>query len=219
MGDFCYNNYMNSFTKKEVNFLKSLNTPAKVQDFLNSLKFNFEQNGGKKIPTLKSPLFTLRTKTAHCMEGALLGAYILSMHGFKPLILHLKTLKGDYDHIITPFKIDGFWGALSKTNHCVLRYREPIYRNIRELCMSYFHEYFLDNGQKTLRYYSRPMNLNIFEKGWEVLEGDLWGIDEEIDKIKHFEILPKNYQRKSREKLRKADSIEIQAGKIEEYKK
>lgn len=206
---------MNNFTKKEIKFLKSLNTPEKVQDFLNTLEFNFEQKGGVKIPTLKSPLFTLRASNAHCMEGALLGAYILSMHGFKPLILHLKTIKGDYDHIIAPFKIGIFWGALSKTNHAVLRYREPIYRNIHELCISYFHEYFLNNGKKTLRQYSQPLNLNTFEKGWEFLDGDLWGIDEAIDKTKHYDILPKNYKRK----FRKADRIEIQAGEIEEYKK
>ncbi len=198
---------MSKFTQKEIRFLKSLNTPTKVQDFLNTLKFNFENENGQVIPTLKSPLFTLRAKSAHCMEGALLGAYTLSIHGFKPLILHLKTTKEDFDHVIAVFEIDGFWGALSKTNHSVLRYRDPIYKSIRELCVSYFHEYFLDNGAKTLRQYSHPLNLNIFEDGWEVIEGDLWGIDEELDKVKHYDVLPKNFQKK----LRKTDDIEILA--------
>ena len=192
--------------------MKKLNTPAKVQDFLNSLRFNFEGNGKE---TIKSPIRVLREKNAHCMEGALLGAYILSLHGHKPLILHLQTTKGDFDHIITLFKEDGLWGALSKTNHGVLRYREPVYRNIHELVMSYFHEYFLDNGKKTLRRYSKPLNLNIFEKGWEVEEDDLWDIDDELDKIKHYGIAPK----KVFKKLRKADKIEIQTGKIVEQKK
>ena len=202
---------MEDFTAKEKALIKKLNTPAKVQDFLNTLAFNFEEKG----ETLRSPLFTLRAQKAHCFEGALLGAYILQTHGHKPLILHLKTIKGDYDHIVVLFKINGLWGALSKTNHAVLRYREPVYKNIHELVMSYFHEYFLDSGLKTLRQYSKPLNLNTFEKGWEVMEGSLWGIDEELDKTKHYDIAPA----KVFKNLRKADKIEIQAGKIVEYKK
>jgi len=201
-----------NFTKREIAQMKKLNTPAKVQDFLNSLAFNFEEDG---VDTVKSPLMVLRTGNAHCIEGAILGAYILSLHGFKPLLLHLKTIKGDYDHVVAPFMVDGLWGALSKTNHVVLRYREPVYKNIRELVMSYFHEYFLDNGMKTLRSYSKPLDLNIFKDPWPTEDGDLWGIDEELDKVKHYVIAPK----KTIKKLRKAEKIEIEAGKIVEYKK
>ncbi len=197
------------FTEKEKELLHKLNTPPKVQDFLNSLKFNFEEKG----ETLKSPISTLRAKNAHCIEGAILGAYILSLHGFPPLVLHLKTTKGDYDHVVAPFKIKGYWGALSKTNHAVLRYREPVYKSIHELVMSYFHEYFLDNGLKTLRSYSKPLNLNVFKKGWEVEDGDLWGIDQELDNIKHYDILSKT----TIKNLRKVDKIEIKIGKIEEF--
>lgn len=206
------------FTKKEIALLKKLNTPAKAQDFLNGLKFNFEKNG----ETLKSPLFTLRARRAHCFEGALLGAYILSLRGFTPYVMRLKATKGDYDHVVVPFKVGGFWGALSKTNHAVLRYREPIYKNIRELALSYFHEYFLNNGKKTLRQYSALLNLNTFEKpaspagrNWIVTEDNLWNIDKKLDKIKHYDIVPKDYLKK----LRKADSVEIKAGKIVEFKK
>ena len=163
---------------------------------------------------LKSPIFTLRKGNAHCFEGALLGAYILSLHGFTPYLMHLKTTKGDYDHVIVPFKVGKFWGALSKTNHAVLRYREPIYKNIRELALSYFHEYFLNDGRKTLRQYSKLLNLNTFEKNWPILEGNLWGIDQELDKIKHYDIVPKSYLKK----LRRAEKIEIKAGRILEWK-
>jgi hypothetical protein len=183
---------------------------VKVQDYLNSLKFNFEKKG----ETLKSPISTMRAGEAHCFEGALLGAYILSVHGFTPYVIHLKSMDKDYDHVITPFRVGAFWGALSKTNHAVLRYREPVYRDIRELCMSYFHEYFLNDGKKTLRQYSVPLNLKDFEDGWEVSEEELWGIDEELDKVKHYDIVPKAYT----SKLRKADKIEIQAGKIVDYR-
>lgn len=201
---------MLEFTLKEKKILQKLNTPAKVQDFLNGLKFNFETDGKQ---TLKSPIMVMRAGDAHCTEGAILGAYILSLHGFQPLILHLKTTKGDFDHVITIFKQYGLLGALSKTNHGVLRYREPVYKNIRELVMSYFHEYFLDNGMKTLRQYSKPLNLNIFEDGWETEEVDLWGIDQELDKVKHYDIAPKSVLKN----LRKADRVEIEAGKITEF--
>ena len=203
---------MLEFTKKEKEMMQKMDTPAKVQDFLNDLKFNFEENGGQ---TLKSPIRVLREKNAHCMEGALLGAYILSLHGKKPLVLHLQTTKGDSDHVIALFKKNEFWGALSKTNHGVLRYREPVYKNIRELVMSYFHEYFLNNGVKTLRKYSKPLDLDIFKKGWEIEEEDLWGIDSELDKIKHYDIAPK----KVFKELRLADEIEREIGKIVEYKR
>ena len=198
------------FTKREIALIKKLNTPAKAQDFLNGLKFNFEKRG----ETLKSPLLTLRGGNAHCFEGALLGAYILSLRGFTPYLMHLKTIKGDYDHIVAPFKVGGFWGALSKTNHAVLRYREPIYRNIHELALSYFHEYFLDNGKKTLRQYSMLLDLNKLKKNWIMSEDNLWWLDEKLDKIKHYNIAPKAYIKK----LRKADKVEIKAGKIVEYK-
>ncbi|MCX6753295.1 MAG: hypothetical protein NTW62_03075 [Candidatus Nomurabacteria bacterium] len=203
-----------SFTKKEISLLKKLNTPAKVQDFLNSIPFNFEKN---KIDTIKSPIRTLRENNAHCFEGALLGAYILSLHSYEPLLLYLQSTKNkkdyDSDHVIAPFKENGYWGALSKTNHGVLRYREPIYRDIRELVMSYFHEYFLNNGTKTLRKYSEILNLNKIKTDWINYEKDLWMIDRELNKSKHFNILPNKIKN-----LRKADKIEIEMGKITEYK-
>lgn len=203
---------MQAFTKKEIALLKKLNTPAKVQDFLNAIPINFEKD---KKDTIKSPLIVLRANNAHCIEGAIMGAYILSLHGHKPLVLHLETVKSDFDHVIAPFKQGGLWGALSKTNHAVLRYREPVYKDIHELVMSYFHEYFTDDGKKTLRRYSKPLNLNIFGKDWITSNEDLWGIDEELDKIKHYDIAPKNIFKK----LRLADKSEREAGKIVEWRK
>lgn len=203
---------MLSFTKKEKAFLKKLNTPAKVQDFLNGLKFNFEKKG----ETLKSPIEVLRKRNAHCLEGALFGAYALSLNGFTPYVLCLRSTKRDVDHVITPFKVRGFWGALSKTNHGVLRYREPIYKDIRELAMTYFHEYFLDNGKKTLRQYSRLFKLNTLkDKNWMTSDENLWHIDRKLDEIKYYDIVPKFHIKR----LRRADKVEIQAGKVVEFRK
>ena len=198
------------FTASEKRLLRKLNTPARVQEYLNRIPFNFEKRG----ETLKSPLRTLRERSAHCFEGALLGAYTLSLHGYPPLILHLESLPRDYDHVVAPFRVRGLWGALSKTNHAVLRSGEPVYRTIRELVMSYFHEYFLDNGAKTLRRYSLPLDLSVFGKSWAADEKDLWKIDKKLDQVKHYQILPKKFEKN----LRKADQVEIKAGKIVEYK-
>lgn len=198
-----------TFSAKERSLIQRLDTPAKIQDYLNGLKFNFEKGG----ETLKSPLATMRAGRAHCFEGALLGAYVLSRHGYRPYLIHLKATDRDYDHVIAPFKVGKCWGALSKTNHAVLRYREPVYKSIRELAMSYLHEYFLNDGAKTLRQYSALLNMNDFEKGWEYSEEDLWGVDRELDKVKHFDMVPASLL----PKLRKADKIEIKAGRIVEY--
>ncbi|MDB5194355.1 MAG: hypothetical protein JWN50_369, partial [Parcubacteria group bacterium] len=111
------------------------------------------------------------------------------------------------------FRREGLWGALSKTNHAVLRYREPVYRSIRELVMSYFHEYFLPDGKKTLVSYSKPYDLSKIGTGWLTSKEELFGLVEALDRSEHIDILPKSH------KLRRADKIEIQAGKLVEYKK
>lgn len=203
---------MKNFSKQERAIIKKLNTPAKIQDYLNALKFNFEPNGD----TIKSPLWTLRSHNAHCFEGALLGGFLLHYHKYDAYLLHLKSTSDDYDHVVAVFKTHGYYGALSKTNHGVLRYREPAYKTLRELTMSYFHEYFLNStGEKTLREYSELLPIQKLPKGWENSEDDLWVVDKMLDKIKHYKILPTNLIRS----LRKADKIEIEMGKIKQYKK
>ena len=192
--------------------LSKLDTPQKIQNFLNKLQFNFE----KKEETYMSPMLALEAGTAHCFEGALIAALALEMQGHKPLLLDLKTTKEkDIDHVVALFKLDGYWGAISKTNHAVLRYREPIYKTVRELAMSYFHEYFLNNGEKTLRSYSKPFDLSKIKFDWRRSEKNLFKLVETLDQSPHIQILNKKQIRN----LRPADKIEIQAGKIVEYKK
>ena len=199
--------------KSEIKLFKKLNSPQKIQDYLNSLKFNFETNG----ETCQSPRRVLKTKKAHCMEGALLAAAILEFHGQPPLVMDLRSVKPhDDDHVVAVFKAFGCFGAISKTNHGVLRYREPVYKTLRELAMSYFHEYFLDNGHKTLREYSDPFDLRHFDKlSWRTSDEELFAIPKYLDRIKHHKMLTQKQIRN----LRKADSVEISAGKIIEYKR
>ena len=121
-----------------------------------------------------SPRRALREGKMHCFEGALLAATALWLRGEGPLLLDLKT-KDDFDHVVALYKKNDRWGAISKTNHATLRFRDPVYRTVRELAVSYFHEYF-DNksGKKTLRSYSRPLDLRTFGTNWITTEKDLY---------------------------------------------
>lgn len=190
----------------ELRRLRHLKTPARVQDFLNELGTNHERGG----ETCSSPLVTLRRGSAHCMEGALVAALALWMNGGTPLLMDLRTSRDDYDHIVTLFRVGRRWGGITKTSHAVLRYREPIYRDVRELAMSYFHEYFLDSGRKTLREYSAPFDLRKWRGDWIAAEEDLWDLERAIDRSKHYRLL----SRAQIARLRAADPIEIRAGKI-----
>jgi hypothetical protein len=148
------------------------------------------------------------------MEGAMFAAAALRLAGYPPLVMDLKSVPHDDDHVVALFQKNGHWGAISKTNHGVLRYREPIYRSIRELAMSYFHEYFLDNGKKTLRSYSGPVDLSRFDrKEWMTTEEDLWEIPEYVDDVRHFPMLTPLQTRH----LRLADAIERKMGAIREW--
>jgi hypothetical protein len=202
---------INIYSSEEKAIFKKLDTPKKIQDFLDTLQINFEKSG----ETCMSPRFVLKIKKAHCMEGAMLAAAVLEFHGYQPLVVDLRAVKHDYDHVIAVFRQYGCWGAISKTNHAVLRYREPIYKTIRELVLSVFHEYFDDLGRKNLRDYSLPVNLSRFNKlDWRTSEKDLWDIPYELDRVKHYRILT----RAQIKNLRKADRIEIKAGKLVEWK-
>lgn len=203
---------MFGFARDELKILKALKTPRKIQDFLERIPINFE----KGRETCLSPRMVLARRRAHCMEGAMLAAAALRLQGHRPLVVDLKAADEDDDHVIAVFRQHGAWGAITKTNHAVLRYREPIYASIRELALSFFHEYFLKNGKKTLRSYSQPVDLSRFDRrGWMTSEKDVWYIPEYLDGVPHAPILSRAQLRT----LRRADPIEIRAGEITAWKR
>lgn len=202
---------MERFSKSELRALRLLDSPCKIQDFLNRIPMNFERRG----ETCRSPRRVLRERTAHCMEGAMLAAAALRLAGYRPLVMDLKAHMDDLDHVVAVFREGAHWGAISKTNHGVLRYREPVYRSLRELAMSYFHEYFLDDGRKTLRSHSGAIDLSRFDsKGWMTAEDDVWYIPEFVDTVRHFPLLQPSHIRR----LRRADPIERKSGALREWK-
>ncbi len=201
---------MFDFNKKEMNILKSLKTPQKIQDFLDNIETNFEPEGD----TCKSPRMVLQEGNAHCMEGAMLAAAALRVNGFPPLVVDMTSNKKDFDHVVTVFKKDGYWGAISKTNHGVLKYRDPIFKSVRELVMSYFNEWFMHNGKKTLRSYTNPINLSKFDKfNWMTAKEDVWFVPEYLAMVKHIPLLTRSQIKN----LRRADPVEIETGRIVDW--
>ncbi len=199
-----------SFTPVEEKLFERLDSPRKIQDYLDGIRINFEQGGD----TLYSPRYVIHKKRAHCLEAALFAAAALWYHGKRPLLLDLKASSKDFDHVVTLFRENGYWGAVSKTNHAVLRYREPVYKTVRELALSYFHEYFNDDGIKTLRSFSKPFSLARYGTTWITESSNLWDIGADLDDSPHIPIISPSQARR----LRHADPIEIRAGKLVEYK-
>jgi len=178
----------NDLTLRETRLLKSLSTPWKIQAFLNSLPYNTEPDGD----TCRSPRRVMRDRTAHCFEAALFAAAALRINGWPPLILDLVAVR-DTDHVIAVYKMDGCWGAIAQSNYSGLRFREPIYRTVRELAVSYFEDYYNPHGEKTLRQYSRPVNLSRFDSmGWMTAEEDVWAIAEYLVDISHTAMFASN---------------------------
>lgn len=195
-------------SQEEYRSLEKLNTPAKIQDFLNALQFDFAP--GDEVD--RSVRGTLSKGSTDCAGGAIFAAAALFLQGRQPLLMDLQTAKPDFDHVVALFKEGKCWGAISKTNHAVLRYREPVYATPRELALSYFHEYFLPNGKKTLRGFSKPFNLAKYGFGWLTDPEAVIDIVYDLDCSPHEEIVSASAARK----LRLADPIEIKAGEIVE---
>ena len=177
---------LTDWTPAERRVFARLPTPVAVQAFLDALPYNTEEGG----ETLRSPRRVLRDGTANCIEGAVFAAAARRERGRPPLIMDLTAVH-DEDHVIAPFRERGRWGAIGISKFAGLRYREPVYRDLRELAMSYFEHYFNLDGERTLRGYGRPVNLARFDRlGWMTAEADLWAIAEHLEAIPHVPLLP-----------------------------
>jgi len=173
-----------NLNKDELAVYRRLTTPEKIQKYLDDLPYNKERDG----ETCRGPRRVIRDNTAHCFEAALFAAAALRMNGLLPLILDLEAIRDD-DHVIAVYRTNGCWGAIAKSNYAGLRFRTQVYRTLRELALSYFEHYYNLDGEKTLRAYSRPVNLSRFDNiGWMTAEEDLWVIPEYLVEISHTPI-------------------------------
>jgi hypothetical protein len=198
----------------EKKIFSKINSPKRVQDYLEALPHNFSKNAGETCRPVRE---ILKNPKAYCFEGALLGAALLAYHGRPPLLLDLQTIEDDDDHVVALFKENNLWGAVSKTNNPVLRWRDPVYRTVRELAMSYFHEYFLyKDGRKTMRAYSKPFDLTKYApEVWVTGKESVAFIAEELDASPHYPVAPS----KVIKNLRPATTLERKVLDLENYKK
>lgn len=194
------------FSERETDVLSQLATPEKIQKHLDSIDYDL----GKKGDFRRSPRAVMKDKKADCFEGALLAAAALRFHGYPPMVVDLAAVRDD-DHVLAVFKRFGHWGAVAKSKYTGLGYREPIHKSIRELALSYFEDYFNLAGGKTLRRYSGPVNLMMFDHvHWMTTEKSVLFIAEHLVKVRHMSLLTRGMIRN----LGRVTRIQKEAGEL-----
>lgn len=181
--------------------LRALKTPARIQQFIDALDYQYAD-------TAWSPARVLRERKGHCLEGAILAAAALRIQGHPPLLMDLEAVHDD-DHVVALYRQRGLWGGVAKSNFAGLRFRAPVYRTLRELALSYFDHYYNLRGQRTLRAYSRPVNLKRLDsQHWITSEEDVWFIPEALIAARHYALFPHNIARE----LPRLDRRSFEAG-------
>jgi hypothetical protein len=176
-------------SQREAAFLRRLSPPWKIQRYLDSLDYDVPGMG------CRSPRRVLRERRVQCMDGALFAAAALRAQGYSPLIVDLEA-EQDSDHVLAVYRRNGDWGAVARSNYSGLRYREPVFRTIRDLALSYVESYFNLRREKTLRRFSNPVDLSRFDKrGWMTSEEDLWYIPEYLVGVRHHRLLSRAAER------------------------
>lgn len=193
----------NTWTRGERAVLDKLDTPERIQGFLDGVPYSAD-------PTYRSPRTVLRDHQAHCFDGAMFAAAALRRIGHRPLIIDLRAVRDD-DHVLALFRRGRHFGAVAKSNFVGLRFREPIFRNLRELCLSYFEDYYNSEGEKTLRAYSTPLDLSSFDEiAWMLSDDNLDLIAARLDSIRHYPLLSPAMEKQ----LAPVDTRSLRAGML-----
>jgi len=197
-------------TRSEFAILARLTTPQKIQTFVNAVPINHEPDG----ETIRSVREVLRVRRAHCIEGAFVAACAMWVHGAPPLLMHMDCDPSDYPHVVALFRSCGSWGAISKTNGAVLRFRDPVYRSLRELALSYFHEYCNRSGRRTLRSYSVAFDLRrIDPQLWVTRADKCHEVHDRLAAIRHYPLISPRQEKL----LSRRDPFERRAAQLVEY--
>jgi hypothetical protein len=195
-------------TAQELRALRALKTPAGIQRMIDEMPYHL-------AGTSWSPRMVLRERTCHCLEGAIFGAAALRALGFPALVVDLEA-ENDTDHVIAVFNVRGHWGAIGTSNYTGCRYREPVYRTLRELALSYFEVYFNLRRERSLRTFSRPVNLARFDHlQWMTTEKPLWFVAEYLFTIQHFNLLRPGMAKR----LHRVDDRSFRAGCVDRAEK
>jgi hypothetical protein len=196
------------FTPAELRKLRALKTPHGIQRALDAMPYHLAD-------TAWSPRRVLAENTAHCYEGALFAAAALRANGYPPLIIDFEA-EHDTDHVLAVYKSDGCWGAVAKSNYTGCRYREPVYRTLRELALSYFEVYFNLRGDRTLRTFSRPVDMKRFDNlHWMTTDKPVWFVAEYLLKIPHTPLITPAQAKR----LHRLDGRSFRAGCLERAEK
>lgn len=191
-----------ALTNDERILISGLTLPVRIQEFLDSIPYSTDE-------FYRCPLRVLRDRTAHCFDGAVFAAALLRRIGNPPLILDLFSNGRDDEHLLALFKVGGCWGAVAKSNFVGLRYRDPVYRSLRELAMSYFEQYYNTAREKTLRGYTGPLNLKRFDRlSWVVRDDVMEAIAERTDQIRRVMLIDPEMEAR----LSPVDDRSFQAG-------
>jgi hypothetical protein len=177
-------------TKNELKISGSLNSPFKIQEFLDSIPYSTEER-------YRCPRSVLQDNKAHCYDGAVFAAAVLQMIGYPPLLVEMLPNDRDDDHVLAVFRQGTCWGAVAKSNFVGLRYREPVYRSLREMIMSYFESFFNIAGERTLLGYTAPLNLNRFNKlDWLIDDRTMDVIGDALNGVRKYRIMTPAMTRK-----------------------
>ena len=196
-------------TKPELKLFTKLTSPFKIQEFLDSIPYSDEE-------CYRCPRSVLQDRKAHCYDGAVFAAAALRMIGYPPLLVDMLPNSRDDDHILAIFRRNNRWGAVAKSNFSGLRFREPVYRGLRELIMSYFELYYNIAGEKTLLGYTAPLNLNRFDKlNWLLNDEAMDAIAKALDGIRKYKIITPAMSRQ----LSAVDKRSYHAGLLGVYQK
>ena len=173
---------VHDWSKPELRILSRLTSPARIQSFLDTLEYSSESR-------YRSPRSVLKDRTAHCFDGAVFAAMALRRLGYPPLVVDMDAVRDD-DHVIAVFKRFGRFGAIAKSNFVGIRYRESVYASLRELVMSYFESFYNVAYEKTLRTYTRPLNLSAFDTlHWMTSDSALDAIGDKLNYIRIHKII------------------------------
>ena len=191
------------FTPAELRRLRALKTPHGIQRFLDELDYHLAD-------TAWSPRRVLCERTAHCLEGAIFAAAALRVIGYPPLVIDLEA-EHDTDHVVAVYRMGGAWGSIAKSNYSGCRGRQPVYRNLRELALSYFEGYFNLRRQLSLRTFSRPVNLARFDQlNWMTTGKPVWFIPFYLFKVHHYRLLKPGMSKR----LARLDQRSFEAGLV-----
>lgn len=191
------------WTDRELEIFQPLASPFAIQTFLDDIPYSAD-------PIYRCPRSVIRDRKAHCFDGALFAAAALRRLGYTPCVLDMLAERDD-DHLLALFKEDGCWGAIAKSNFVGLRFREPIYKTLRELVMSYFEDFYNIEGEKTLRGYTLPLDLSRFDTiDWMIQDEGLDEIATALDRQRRHEIISKAQA----ERLQKMDERSYRAGML-----